>query len=154
MWFVACPICSSCSFFVTFFYHFFSNTNSDMQLELLVFRFWSIRLIEALFQLIGLCFDWLIRDWLVYDWTRSWSDGYYVRSNSEIALLLHCLCLSLLYLLFTMEKGGIIPVRLSGKSYMVWSFHLKHFVDGQWCAGYLGRTVTIPTEEKAKAILV
>lgn len=52
-----------------------------------------------------------------------------------------------------MEKGGIIPVRLSGKSYMVWSFHLKHFVEGRF-AGYLVRTVTIPTEEKANAILV
>lgn len=43
------------------------------------------------------------------------------------------------------DKGDIIPVKLNGKNYMGWSFHLEHFVN---LHEYLNGTTTTPTDEK------
>lgn len=48
-----------------------------------------------------------------------------------------------------MGKGGIIPIRLNGKTYMGWAFALKRFVKGPGLATYLDGTVA-SSDEKAK----
>eukprot|EP00268_Persea_americana_P042906 TRINITY_DN42998_c0_g1_i1.p1 TRINITY_DN42998_c0_g1~~TRINITY_DN42998_c0_g1_i1.p1 ORF type:complete len:254 (-),score=43.67 TRINITY_DN42998_c0_g1_i1:1786-2547(-) len=48
-----------------------------------------------------------------------------------------------------MEKGDIIPVRLTGKNYMNWSFHLKNYVEGQGLLGLLDRSDPLPTADSA-----
>lgn len=45
-----------------------------------------------------------------------------------------------------MDKIEVIPVKLNGKNYMAWSFHLKSFVEGQGMLGYLDETISQPTE--------
>lgn len=49
------------------------------------------------------------------------------------------------------DKNDIIPVKLIGKNYVGWSFHLQNFVQGQGLAGYLDGSVTAPSDEKSKA---
>lgn len=47
-----------------------------------------------------------------------------------------------------MEKGDMIPTKLNGRNYMGWSFHLKHFVEGQGLFMYRDWTIPKATEEK------
>lgn len=47
--------------------------------------------------------------------------------------------------LVIMDKMDVIPVKLTGKNYMTWSFHLKNYVEGKGMLGYLDGTITKPT---------
>lgn len=50
-----------------------------------------------------------------------------------------------------MDKSKLIPICLmGGKNYVGWSFHLKHFVQGQGLAGFLDGTSTEPIDDKTK----
>lgn len=40
-----------------------------------------------------------------------------------------------------MDKNEIIPIKLNGKNYYGWAFHLKHFVAGKGLPSYLDGTV-------------
>lgn len=51
-----------------------------------------------------------------------------------------------------MEKGDIILVKLNGKNYITWSFHLKNFVEGQGMLGDLEGIEIKPTAEKGKPV--
>lgn len=44
-----------------------------------------------------------------------------------------------------MDKKDDIPVKLTGKNYKTWSFHLKNYVEGKGMLGYLDGTITKPT---------
>lgn len=46
-----------------------------------------------------------------------------------------------------MEKCDMIPIKLNGND-MGWSFHLKHFVEGQGLFMYQDGTIPKATEEK------
>lgn len=45
-------------------------------------------------------------------------------------------------------KRDMIPIKLNGRNYMGWSFHLKHFVEGQGLSMYQDGTIPKATEEK------
>lgn len=47
--------------------------------------------------------------------------------------------------LVIMDKMDAIPVKLTGKNYKTWSFHLKNYVEGKGMLGYLDGTITKPT---------
>lgn len=49
-----------------------------------------------------------------------------------------------------MDKTDIIPVKLNGKTYSRWSFHLKYYVEGKGLGGYLDGTTIPQSKEKAK----
>lgn len=49
-----------------------------------------------------------------------------------------------------MDKTDVIPIKLIGKNYVVWPFHLKHFVQGQGLSEYLDGTTTEPKYGKDK----
>ena len=48
-----------------------------------------------------------------------------------------------------MGKMEIVLIKMTGKNYVGWSFHVTHYGQGKGLAGFMDSSSNEPTEEKA-----